>query len=137
MPNVSKAKLAAESVFELLDREVKIDVTSSEGIVVQKSAIEGYAAAEKVQFSYPRRSDITVLRGLNLSVSPGQTIALVGQSGCGKSTMIGLLERFYDVDEGAVLFDNRNVKEWNVKFLRSQMALVGQEPGIYSWKIVY
>jgi ATP-binding cassette, subfamily B (MDR/TAP), member 1 len=81
-------------VFELLDSVPSIDARSETGAVVPKAAIEGFAGAESVCFSYPRRPDIPVLRGLSLDVLPGQTIALVGQSGCGKSTMIGLLERY-------------------------------------------
>jgi ATP-binding cassette subfamily B (MDR/TAP) protein 1 len=66
---------------------------------------------------------------LSLEAHKGKTVALVGKSGCGKSTAIAIAERFYDVDHGSAEFDDRNVKEWNLRFMRRQMALVGQEPG--------
>jgi ABC-type multidrug transport system fused ATPase/permease subunit len=93
LPNVSKAKLAAESVFELLDSVPRIDTTSTKGYSCDKNDIQGYASGNTVTFTYPKRPDIPILQGLSIEALPGQTIALVGQSGCGKSTMIGLLER--------------------------------------------
>jgi len=72
-----------------------------------------------------------VLKGLNLSVKPGETLALVGQSGCGKSTCIQLLERFYDGSAGNIKIDNERISELNVKWLRQQIGLVQQEPILF------
>jgi ATP-binding cassette subfamily B (MDR/TAP) protein 1 len=84
-----------------------------------------------VQFAFPTRPDITVLKGLGIEVAPGQTLALVGESGCGKSTCIQLLERFYDPAQGQVELDGIDVKKWNIKHLRSQLGLVSQEPILF------
>lgn len=116
-------------MFNLIDKRPTIDSTTQTGHEVSREKVRGIVSADKVYFTYPKRADTQVLNGLSLKVQSGQVIALVGQSGCGKSTIIGLLERFYDTFNGSVLFDGINVKEWNVTCLRNQMALVGQEPG--------
>lgn len=94
LPNISKAKLAAESVFELIDKHSLIDVTSSNGLVVAKSEVKGQASGSKIEFTYPKRPETQILNGMTFDVECGQVIALVGQSGCGKSTIISLLERY-------------------------------------------
>ena len=76
-----------------------------------------------------------MLKGLNLIVKPGETLALVGQSGCGKSTCIQLLERFYDGSGGNVKIDNERISELNVKWLRQQIGLVQQEPILFDKSI--
>ena len=81
----------------------------------------GEIVFDKVQFSYPTRPHIKVLRGLSLVIPPGKTVALVGPSGCGKSTVISLLERFYDTTTGDVLLDGVSVKKLHVNWLRQQV----------------
>jgi ABC-type multidrug transport system fused ATPase/permease subunit len=88
-----------------------------------------------VHFTYPSRRDIEVFRGLNLSVRPGETMALVGPSGHGKSTVIQLAERFYDPSEGSIELDGVDLKSLNVKWLRSQVGLVSQEPTLFDTTI--
>lgn len=88
-----------------------------------------------VHFSYPSRPNTEVLCGLNLDVRKGETLALVGESGGGKSSIIALLERFYDATTGSVEFDGVNVKEYNVKWLRDQIGLVSQEPVLFDSSI--
>lgn len=73
-----------------------------------------------------------ILNGLNLDAMAGKTVALVGQSGCGKSTVVALLQRWYDVSQGAASYDNIDVRDWNLQNLRSHMALVGQEPVLFN-----
>lgn len=79
------------------------------------------------RFSYPRR-DAEVLKGVSFTVQPGDTIGMTGSAGCGKSTCMRLLERFYDVSEGSVLLDGVDIREYNPRWLRGQIATVAQEP---------
>lgn len=88
-----------------------------------------------VHFRYPTRPQQPVLRGLNLSVKPGQYVALVGHSGCGKSTTIGLLERFYDPLSGQITLDGHNISDLNILSYRHHLALVSQEPTLYQGTI--
>ncbi|RKP09249.1 P-loop containing nucleoside triphosphate hydrolase protein [Thamnocephalis sphaerospora] len=132
-PDIAKARIAAVEIFELLDRVSAIDPTNQEGKTV--SNFTGEVKARDVRFRYPARKDVKVLRGLNLDVTPGKTIALVGSSGCGKSTMIGLIERFYDAESGDVTVDGVSVKDWKLPALRSEISLVGQEPVLFDLTI--
>lgn len=84
-----------------------------------------------VFFRYPARPDIIVHRGLNIKIKAGTTVALVGSSGCGKSTCIQLLQRFYDPVFGSVLLDDLDIRKYNIQWLRSNMAIVGQEPVLF------
>lgn len=92
---------------------------------------DGLIEFSKVEFEYPTRPEIRVLKGLNLIVKPGQMVALVGQSGCGKSTCIQLLQRLYDPLSGAVTLDRRDVTSVSLATLRSQLGVVGQEPVLF------
>ncbi|XP_051921770.1 ATP-binding cassette, sub-family B (MDR/TAP), member 4 isoform X17 [Hippocampus zosterae] len=128
-PNYAKAKLSAAHIMMLLDRQPAIDNLSHEGQSLDQ--FDGNVQLEGVKFNYPSRHDVPVLRGLNLKVSKGETLALVGSSGCGKSTIFQLLERFYDTTQGNVTFDSVNVKELNIHWLRSQIGMVSQEPVLF------
>ena len=87
-------------MIKLFNKESLIDPNDKSGS--RPSQCNGAVEIKSVAFTYPTRPDIKVLKGLSVSVNPGETLALVGQSGCGKSTAIQLLERFYDADEGRV-----------------------------------
>lgn len=100
-PNYGKAKVAAARLFKLFDRVPSIDSFSTNGN--RPVGTKGVVEFKAVRFNYPTRPDIPVLRGLSIRVEPGQTLALVGSSGCGKSTTISLLERFYNPLYGAVV----------------------------------
>lgn len=76
-----------------------------------------------------------MLRGLTVNVEPGQTLALVGSSGCGKSTAISLIERFYDVDDGSVSISGRDLRQYNLAWLRKQLGIVSQEPVLFDRSI--
>ncbi|XP_013885124.1 multidrug resistance protein 1 [Austrofundulus limnaeus] len=128
-PNYAKAKLSASHLLMLLNKEPEIDNMSQEGQSPDK--FEGNVSFEDVKFNYPSRADVPVLQGLKLKVKKGQTLALVGSSGCGKSTSIQLLERFYDPREGRVLIDNVDIKQLNINWLRSQIGIVSQEPVLF------
>ncbi|CAG8783209.1 13501_t:CDS:2, partial [Racocetra persica] len=133
-PDVAKAKVAAISIFEILDRKSLIDPTDNEG-KDRPAPVLGDSSFHSVRFNYPARPDIPILRGLDLSIYSGKTIALVGSSGSGKSTVISLLLRFYDVNSGEVEIEGVNVKQWNLEYLRANMALVGQEPVLFDLTI--
>ncbi|RPA85941.1 multidrug resistance protein MDR [Ascobolus immersus RN42] len=127
--DIGKARNSAEKVKTLVDRQPAIDVWSTEG--QKPETITGEVEFRDVHFRYPTRPHVPVLRGLNLKVQPGQYIALVGQSGCGKSTTIGLVERFYDALHGQVLIDGVPITDYNLREIRKHIALVQQEPTLY------
>ncbi|KAH8803203.1 P-loop containing nucleoside triphosphate hydrolase protein [Xylogone sp. PMI_703] len=132
-PDMGKAKEAANELKNLFDRKPKIDTWSSDGTPV--TSMEGTVEFRDVHFRYPTRPEQPVLRGLNLHVKPGQYIALVGASGCGKSTTIALLERFYDPLSGGIFVDGKEISSLNVNDYRSFIALVSQEPTLYQGSI--
>uniref|UniRef100_A0A7N8X1Z4 ATP-binding cassette, sub-family B (MDR/TAP), member 4 n=1 Tax=Mastacembelus armatus TaxID=205130 RepID=A0A7N8X1Z4_9TELE len=127
-PNYAKAKLSASHLLMLINKEPAIDNLSQEGETPDK--FDGNVYFEGVKFNYPSRPDVTILQRLNLKVKKGETLALVGSSGCGKSTTIQLLERFYDPKEGKVL-DNMSIQQLNIHWLRSQIGIVSQEPVLF------
>ncbi|KAJ3146682.1 ATP-binding cassette, sub-B (MDR TAP), member 4 [Geranomyces michiganensis] len=132
-PDASKAKLAALAIFDILDRNSRINSTDISGM--KPDSPRGEPSADDVHFQYPTRPTIPILKGLNVTALPGETIALVGHSGCGKSTVLGLSERWYDVTKGHMKMDGHDVREWNLQYLREQMALVGQEPVLFDVSI--
>ncbi|XP_030613516.1 bile salt export pump isoform X2 [Archocentrus centrarchus] len=132
-PDYAKAKTAAAEFFKLLDRVPKISTSHSDG--KKWDNFRGEIEFLDCKFTYPTRPDTQVLKGLLASVKPGQTLAFVGSSGCGKSTSIQLLERFYDPDEGQVLIDGHPSHSVSVPFLRSQIGIVSQEPVLFDCSI--
>uniref|UniRef100_A0A8V0ZU79 Bile salt export pump n=1 Tax=Gallus gallus TaxID=9031 RepID=A0A8V0ZU79_CHICK len=132
-PNYAKAKTSAARLFQLIDRLPKISVYSKEG--EKWDDFKGSIEFLNCKFTYPSRPDIQVLKGLSVAVKPGQTLAFVGSSGCGKSTSVQLLERFYDPEEGSVLIDGHDTKKVNVQFLRSKIGVVSQEPVLFDCSI--
>ncbi|XP_063789645.1 bile salt export pump-like [Pseudophryne corroboree] len=132
-PDYAKAKISAARFFKLVDRVPKICVYKDEGD--KWNDFKGGIEFIDCKFTYPTRPDIQVLNGLNVSVKPGQTLAFVGSSGCGKSTSVQLLERFYDPDLGKVLIDGRNTQNINISFLRAKIGIVSQEPVLFDCSI--
>jgi len=128
-PNMQKGVSAAKTIFTFLRRQPMI--VDRPGVSRDPWHSEGSVRYDKVEFSYPTRREIQVLKGLNLSVGKGQKVALVGPSGCGKSTCIQLIQRFYDVDEGATLIDERDVRDVSMTNLRNQLGIVSQEPILF------
>ncbi|KAH9941048.1 multidrug resistance protein 1 [Amylocystis lapponica] len=133
VPDMSSAKGAAQDIVDLLDSMPEIDAESKEGDI--PTEVKGRILFENVHFRYPTRPGVRVLRELNLSVEPGTYVALVGASGCGKSTTIQLIERFYDPLMGTVYLDGQPITKFNVSEYRKHIALVSQEPTLYAGTI--
>ncbi|XP_076895959.1 putative multidrug resistance protein [Bidens hawaiensis] len=133
VPFISEAKVATSRMFEMITRVPRIDINKTKGKTLP--SVKGHIEFISVDFSYPARPDTPVLQGLNLRVKAGKTIGLVGGSGSGKSTLISLLERFYDPVKGDILLDGHRIKGLNLKWLRSQMGLVNQEPVLFATSI--
>jgi len=133
VPDVSSAHGAASDIIELLDARPEIDSESTEGKVLQD--VKGHIRLQDVHFRYTTRPGVRVLRGLNISVEPGTYVALVGASGCGKSTVVQLVERFYDPLSGTIFIDDEPISELNVQEYRKHLALVSQEPTLYAGTI--
>ncbi|OPJ81787.1 multidrug resistance protein 1 [Patagioenas fasciata monilis] len=132
-PDYAKAKMSAAHLFMLFEREPSIDSYSEEG--EKPKIFGGNVTFNDVAFNYPTRPEANVLRGLNINVEKGETLALVGSSGCGKSTVVQLLERFYDPLSGEMLLDGQNAKTLNVQWLRAQIGIVSQEPMLFDCTI--
>ena len=133
LQNVGIALASGAKIFEAIDRVPPTDSSSTEGLKLDK--VEGKIELRNIKFIYPSRPQVTVLPNMNLTINPGETVALVGSSGSGKSTIIGLVERFYDPVKGEVLVDDHNVNDLNLSWLRQQIALVSQEPTLFSTTI--
>ena len=132
MGDSNKAKLAYKSVFETLDTEVTISpFYNNNWYKISPFNLKGKIEFKNVTFSYPTKPDKLILKDLSFSVNPGQNVAVVGLSGSGKSTIIQLLERFYDANKGEILIDDKNIKQYNLYELRKRIGLVLQEPSIF------
>lgn len=132
-PYILKRRKSLISVFEIIDRVPKIEPDDNSAL--KPPNVYGSIELRNVDFSYPTRSEILVLSNFSLKVNGGQTVAVVGVSGSGKSTIISLIERFYDPVAGQVLLDGRDLKQFNLRWLRNHMGLVQQEPIIFSTTI--
>ncbi len=118
--------IAADRVFEILDTE---DNVQDNGTIVA-SHFKGTIELKDVRFSYIKNEE--VLKGINLQVQPGETIAIVGSTGAGKSTIINLLNRFYEINSGEITIDNCNINEYTLESLRKQIAIVLQDVFLFS-----
>lgn len=136
-PDLTKAKMAAGRVFDLIELQPKIDIASERDNITKCTTTIGQVTFENVHFRYESRREAPVLQGLNLQINAGQFVAFVGESGCGKTTALSLLERFYDVNQGSLLVDGQDVRSYEVNQLRSQISLVSQEPILYSGSVSY
>ncbi|XP_076472510.1 ATP-dependent translocase ABCB1-like isoform X2 [Babylonia areolata] len=131
--SVAEAKGCGGKVFELIKRTPPIDSSDPGG--ERPGRVEGKVQFKGVTFSYPSREDIKVLKRFDLTIEPGQTVALVGGSGCGKSTIIKLIQRFYDPDTGSVELDGQDISGLNIHWLRRNIGIVSQEPVLFSCSI--
>jgi len=127
-PDMGKAMAAADRIFGIIETKSEINAMEIDSDKSKKrldlNEVKGHIEFKDVWFRYPTRKTDFVLRGLSIKVEPGQSIALVGESGCGKSTFVNLLMRFYDVDHGEILLDGINIKDINLHALRNAISLV-------------
>ena len=110
-----------------------IDSISDDG--VKPKVCEGDISFKNVVFHYPSRKDVKILDEFSIDIEAGSTVALVGSSGCGKSTCVQLLQRLYDPDSGEILLDGQNLRDLNVGWLRDNIGIVGQEPVLFDCTI--
>jgi ATP-binding cassette subfamily B (MDR/TAP) protein 1 len=129
----SRSERQEEKKIRAILPEYAIDSSSTTGLKPAK--VDGHIKFESVSFAYPTRPDDPILTKLSIDIEAGKTIAFVGPSGGGKSTIVKMLERFYDPIEGAVCIDGVNIKDINVKHLRSCIGYVGQEPNLFATTI--
>jgi len=133
-PDVGSARAAGVSIFEILDREPKIKIDAPNQIV--RGDIKGEIEFKNVWFKYPTRTE-HVLKGVNFKVHPSSKVAFVGSSGCGKSTIMSLLLRFYDVEKGEIFIDGVEIKNYDLRHLRLNFGVVSQEPTLFNGTIDY
>ncbi|CAI9775610.1 unnamed protein product [Fraxinus pennsylvanica] len=128
-----RAKAAAYPIFEMIERN-KIGKTSSTN-ARRLSKVDGHIQFKDVTFRYPSRPDVLIFNKLSLNIPSGSIVALVGGSGSGKSTVISLIERFYDPISGHILLDGTDIRELDLKWLRKQIGMVNQEPALFATTI--
>ena len=133
MSAFAAGQAAAFKMFQTIHRKPEIDVSDTKGKKLED--IQGEIELRDVYFSYPARPDEQIFSGFSLSIPSGTTAALVGQSGSGKSTVISLIERFYDPLAGEVLIDGINLKEFQLRWIRGKIGLVSQEPVLFTSSI--
>ncbi|VAH48469.1 unnamed protein product [Triticum turgidum subsp. durum] len=130
----SKGKIAGYKLLEVIRQRPTIVQDSTDGRCLDE--VHGNIEFKEVSFSYPSRPDVTVFRDFSLFFPAGKTAAVVGGSGSGKSTVVSLIERFYDPNQGQVLLDNADIKSLQLKWLRDQIGLVNQEPALFATTII-
>ncbi|XP_015946007.1 ABC transporter B family member 15 [Arachis duranensis] len=131
--DLAKGSDAVASVFAILDRYTKIEPDDPEGYKAEK--LTGQMELKDVHFAYPARPNVMIFEGFSMQIDAGKSTALVGQSGSGKSTILGLIERFYEPMKGQVIIDGRDIKSYNLRSLRNHIALVSQEPTLFGGTI--
>lgn len=127
------AKGACAKIFKLIDQIPTIYPIEPRGTRLNHPLI--HIEFRNIDFSYPTRKTVQILDKFCLRIARGQTVALVGSSGCGKSTCIQLIQRFYDPDGGNVYFNDVDLKDLNIEWLRSRIGVVGQEPVLFGTTI--
>eukprot|EP01017_Pseudomicrothorax_dubius_P008205 TRINITY_DN12672_c0_g2_i7.p1 TRINITY_DN12672_c0_g2~~TRINITY_DN12672_c0_g2_i7.p1 ORF type:complete len:572 (-),score=107.99 TRINITY_DN12672_c0_g2_i7:59-1774(-) len=122
---------ACERVFEILDYRAKIPCSGGQRL----DTFKGEVSLRNVEFRYPTKKDVTVLKSLDMTIRQGEVVAIVGSSGSGKSSIINIIERLYDVDSGDILFDGVSLKTLDLNWLHKNIGYVAQEPTLFSGTI--
>ncbi|KAJ6695823.1 ATP-BINDING CASSETTE SUB-FAMILY B [Salix koriyanagi] len=135
-PDVSSflhATAAAYPIFEMIEKNTMSKISSESGRKVDR--VDGHIEFKDVCFRYPSRPDVTIFDKFCLDIPSGKIVALVGGSGSGKSTVISLIERFYEPLFGKILLDGNDIRDLDLKWLRQQIGLVNQEPALFATSI--
>ncbi|XP_049518639.1 phosphatidylcholine translocator ABCB4 [Dermacentor silvarum] len=126
----ANAKRAAGKVYQIIDRKPAIDSRSTSGL--KPMEFEGAIQFNDVTFCYPSvTASPPALQNFSLSIDPGEMVAVIGRKKCGKSTIVNLLQRFYDVTDGQILVDQKDLRAYNIGWLRGQMGVVGERPVLF------
>eukprot|EP00667_Euglena_gracilis_P000336 EG_transcript_336 len=133
--NVAEARGAAQKIFGILDRQPAMDAKEG-GVGQPVTSTKGHIEFRNVAFTYPARPDLPIFKGFNLEVQPGQRVALVGPSGSGKSSIVALIQRFYDPEEGDVLVDGVPLRHLNLHSWRDKVGIVTQEPILFQTTVM-
>ena len=128
---IANAGAAIDRIFDIFD--ITPDIEDADGAVALPTRVEGHVELKNVTFGYD--PDVTILKGLNLDIKPGEVVAFVGPSGAGKSTLVNLVPRFYDVTSGQILVDGQNIAEVKVKSLRNNIGMVLQDNILFTGSI--
>lgn len=136
--NLSLMKQSIKEIINLLETKSEINPfeTNSNLIHIDRKKFQGKIEFKNVLFSYPSNSKKIILNKINISIEPGEKICFIGPSGSGKSTLGQLIERFYDVNEGEILIDNINIKNYNLVSIRKNISYVSQEPALFNDSII-
>jgi ABC-type multidrug transport system fused ATPase/permease subunit len=137
---VIEARGASGRIFDLLERIPNIPAPPANANeppkpTVQLSSMEGHVQFNNITFAYPTRPDVPVLRDFSLSIPANSSAALVGSSGAGKSTVVSLLQRFYDVSGGSITIDGVDIRDMDLKWMRQHIGYVQQEPQLFGLSI--
>ena len=127
-----RANVSAYKVLEILEQPIEVDQRQGE---VLDHQLKGKIEFKNVYFKYETCENYAI-KNLSFTVEPGETVALVGESGCGKSTTLQLLQRFYDIESGEILIDDKNIYDLSPQYLRSQISIVPQSPVLFSMSIM-
>lgn len=125
---IQRGIAASQSIFEVLDADSETDTGT-----INLASVKGGFEFRDINFSY--NSDQPVLEDINFGVKPGETIALVGSSGSGKSSLVNLIPRFYNLDQGTILLDGSNINEYSLASLRQQIAIVSQRVTLFNGSV--
>jgi len=116
---------ATERIQEILGKDTEVSIADSQDLT--PLALTGNITYKDVHFSYPTRTEMEILKGINLNINEGEKVALVGQSGSGKSTIVSLLMNFYPLDNGSITIDGKEIADYNITSLRQNIGIVPQE----------